>query len=424
MGKTIVEKIFSNHAGKSLRAEEISVCKVDFCFSQDGTSSLVIDAFKKLKKKFLFSSKKFSLFIDHNAPSPNIGVSFVHQKMRDFASFWKCRIYEPGEGISHQIIIEEGLAPPGSLILGADSHTLTCGVLGACGVPVGSTDLAVALLYGKNWFRVPKTIKIILKGSLPFGVFSKDLALEIVRRVTPQGATYKAVEYEGEAVKALSLDARATLTNMAVEIGAKTAVIAPDKKVFNYLRSIGKKKYRPLYPDKDALYEDTYEIDVKKIPPLVAKPHSPDNVASVEELNSLRINQAFIGTCTNGRLEDLEITASILKGRRVHKEVRLLIAPASRRILQQALKKGLLKVFVEAGAIVLPPGCGPCVGTHQGVPADKEVVLSTANRNFKGRMGNPKAFIYLASPATVAASSITGKITDPRKFLKKKESTI
>ncbi|HEC69820.1 MAG TPA: 3-isopropylmalate dehydratase large subunit [Candidatus Omnitrophica bacterium] len=421
MGKTIIEKIFSNHAGKSLKAEDVAICKVDFCFSQDGTSSLVISAFKKFRQPLLLYPKKYSMFIDHNAPSPNLGVSLVHQKMREFCSQWGCKVYQPSEGISHQIIIEEGIATPGSLILGADSHTPTCGILGGCGIPVGSTDLAVALIYGKNWFKVPPTIKIILKGRLPLGVFSKDVALYIIKTLTSKGATYKAIEYEGPLINSLSLDARATLTNMATEMGAKTALIKPDQKVFNYLKSIGKKKFKPVYSDKQAKYEKVYEFNLSKISPLVAQPHSVDIVTEAENLKSVKIQQAFIGTCTNGRLEDLKISALILKGRKVYKDVKLLIAPASRRILEKAYKLGLIRVFIEAGAIILPPGCGPCVGTHQGVPADGEVVISTANRNFKGRMGNPNSFIYLASPAVVSASAITGRITDPRKFLKGKE---
>ncbi len=416
MGKTIVEKVFSSHAGKKVKAGDVCVCKVDFCFSQDGTSSLVLDSLEKFNKKVKYP-KRYAMFIDHNAPSPNLGVSKVHSRMRKFCKKFNVSLFDVNCGISHQLVIEEGFAYPGSLILGADSHTSTCGALGAIGLGVGSTDLAVTLVTGKNWFRVPSTYKIVIKGKLPKGIFSKDIILHIIGSLTSNGATYKALEYCGEVIDNLSLDARFTITNMSVEMGAKCGVISPDKKVLSYLKKIGIKKIKPVYPDKDCKYEKVIEFDVSKISPCVAKPHEVDNVAFIEEVEGITVNQAYLGTCTNGRLEDLEIAAKILKGRKVSKDVKLLVAPASYRIYREALKKGIIGVLIEAGAIILPVGCGPCVGTHQGVPADGEVVISTANRNFKGRMGNPKSLIYLASPATVVASSIKGKITDPRKFL-------
>ncbi|MFC1514521.1 aconitase/3-isopropylmalate dehydratase large subunit family protein [Candidatus Omnitrophota bacterium] len=418
MGSTLAEKILSQHSQGPLAAGEVGVCDVDFCFSQDGTTSLVIDSFKQFKKTRIRRLKDYAMFIDHSAPSPSLGVSRIHQQMRAFSTATASRLYDVGCGISHQVVLEEGIVRPGRLILGADSHTATGGIFGALCMAVGSTDLAVALIYKKNWFKVPYTIKIVLNGSLKPGVFSKDIALEIIRKFTANGATYKAIEFSGEAIDALSLDARATLTNMSIEFGAKTALIAPDKKVFAYLKKIKAKGYTPVYPDTNAVYEDVVEIDVSRIPPMVAKPHSVDSGVTVDELKGMKFEQGFIGTCTNGRLEDLEIAARILKGRKIDRETKLFIAPASKPVWEQALRKGLVKVFIDSGAIVLPAGCGPCVGTHQGVPADGEISLSTANRNFKGRMGNPKAFIYLASPATVAASCLTGKVTDPRKFCK------
>ncbi len=418
MGQTIVEKILSKHADKKVHAGETCICNVDLSFSQDGTTSLVIDSFNEFKNPSLKHPKKYSMFIDHNAPPANQGVAKVHQLMENFTKTHKNIFYGCEHGISHQMVLEEGFVLPGKLILGADSHTGTGGILGGCCIAVGSTDLAVAIIYGKNWFKVPPTVKVVLNGKLSKGVYSKDIALDLVRRFTAKGATYKAIEYQGEVIENLSLDARATLTNMTIEFGSKTAIIAPDRKVFDYLDKVTDKKYTPVYPDKDAEYEDIVEIDVSKIKPMVAKPHSVDKGVTLNKLKGLKINQGYIGTCTNGRLEDLRIAASILKGNKVHKSNKLLIAPASRRIMQACLEEGLIKIFLDAGAIVLPAGCGPCVGTHQGVPADGEVVLSTANRNFKGRMGNPKAYIYLASPATVAASCLHGKITDPRKYIK------
>ncbi|OPX29711.1 MAG: 3-isopropylmalate dehydratase large subunit [Candidatus Omnitrophica bacterium 4484_171] len=416
MAKTIVEKILSSHAGKPLYAGDVGICRVDSCFSQDGTSSLVLDALAKFKNNIVIS-KRYAMFIDHSSPSPNLGVSKVHSRMRDFSRDNRSILYDIGCGISHQLVVEEGIAYPGRLILGADSHTSTAGALGCAAFGVGSTDLAVTLVTGKNWFKVPGTYKIIIKGKIPHGVFSKDIILYIIDKLGSNGATYKAVEFEGEVVRALSMEARFTITNMTIEFGAKCGIIAPDSKVVRFLKGSGVKKYNSVYPDKGAEYEKVLEFDISRISPYVAKPHTVDNGVPVEELADTVINQAYLGTCTNGRIEDLEIAAAVLKGKKVNRNVRLLVAPASRKIYNTALKRGIISVLVDSGAIILPPGCGPCVGTHQGVPADGEVVISTANRNFKGRMGNPKAFIYLASPATVAASALTGKITDPRRYI-------
>ncbi|MDD5194493.1 MAG: 3-isopropylmalate dehydratase large subunit [Candidatus Omnitrophica bacterium] len=417
MGKTIIEKILSSHSAKPLAAGDVGICFVDFCFSQDGTSSLVLDGLAKLANS-IKDPRKYAMFIDHSSPSPSMGVSGVHSRMRFASKTNRSKLFDVGCGISHQLVIEEGIAYPGRLILGADSHTSTVGALSAAAFGVGSTDLAITLATGKNWFKVPQTYKIIIKGKIPKGVFSKDIALYIIHKLSANGATYKSVEFYGEVIDQLSLDARLTITNMTIEFGAKCGIIPADKKVFSYLSSIGVKKYKPVYSDNSAKFEKTIEFDVSKLTPYVAKPHAVDNGAPAQELKDIRIQEAFLGTCTNGRMEDLEIAAKILRNRKVSPEVKLLVAPASNSIWRKALQKGLLRIIMEAGGIILPAGCGPCVGTHQGVPADNEVVISTANRNFKGRMGNPNSFIYLASPATVAASAITGNITDPRKFMK------
>lgn len=416
MAQTIAEKIFSNHAKKSLQAGDVSVCEVDFCFSQDGTSSLVLDSLRKSKRSIL-KPKKYAMFIDHSSPSPNLGVSQVHSSMRKFQQRNKNLLYDVGCGISHQLIIEEGFAAPGKLILGADSHTSTAGALGALAMGVGSTDLAVTLSTGKNWFKVPQTYKIIIKGKIPFGVYSKDIILYTIHKLGSNGATYKSVEFSGEVIDELSMDARFTITNMTIEFGAKCGLMNVDKKCENYLKKIGVNKYKKNFPDKNCNYEKIIEIDVTKLSPYLACPHNVDNGAPVEKMEGTEIDQAFLGTCTNGRIEDLKVAAEMLAGNKVHPGVKFLVAPASRNIFQEALKKGYIRKFSEAGGIVLPVGCGPCVGTHQGVLADGEVAISTANRNFKGRMGNPKAFIYLGSPATVVASAIAGKICDPRKIL-------
>jgi len=394
----------------------VGICKIDFCFSQDGTTSLVLEAIAKSKGRLL-KPKGYAMFIDHSSPSPNLGVSRIHSGMRQFSKKNKNLLFDVGCGISHQLVIEEGFAYPGALILGADSHTSTAGVLGAAAFGVGSTDLAVAITTGKNWFKVPQTQKIIIKGKLPKGVYSKDIILHIINTLGANGATYKSVEFSGEVIERLSLDARFTIANMTIEFGAKCGLIAPDEKVLSFLKKRGLKKYKSVYPDKNCIYEKEIEFDISKLSPQVAKPHTVDNGTSIEEVEGLKINQAFLGTCTNGRLEDLEIGAKIIRGKKVDKDTKLLVAPASREIFLAALRKGIIKTFIEAGTIILPVGCGPCVGTHQGVPADKEITISTANRNFKGRMGNTESFIYLASPATVVASAIKGKVTDPRRYL-------
>lgn len=417
MGKTTAEKILSNHSSSDLKAGDFAVCRVDFCFGQDGTSGIIIDRIKELGVEKIFDKRKFCMVIDHNAPSPTLGASGVQKKMRDFASSQDTYLYDIGCGICHQIIPEKGHILPGSLILGADSHTCTYGALGALSTGVGSTDLAVALATGKNWFKVPETVKIILKGKLPKGVFAKDIILHIAGDLTANGATYQAIEFYGPAVSALSMDGRFTICNMVVELGAKCGFMPVDKKTVDYLSKRTRKRYKVYAADSDSRYVNVKEYDVSKIEPSVAKPHTVDNYATVSQLKGTAIQEAFIGTCTNGRLEDLEIAARIFRGRKVKQGVRALITPASAEIYSQALSKGFIETFIEAGAVVLNPGCGPCVGTHQGVPADGEAVISTANRNFKGRMGNPKAFIYLASPATVSASAIEGKIADPRKYL-------
>jgi len=417
-GKTITEKIFSGHCNKDVTPGDIAICNIDFCFGQDGTSSLIIDAFKRLGAKKIFDKNRFCMVIDHSSPSPNIGVSEVHKRMRHFAKQNSAKIFDVGSGVCHQVIPESGLVAPGDLIIGADSHTCTYGAIGAFSTGMGSTDLAVALASGKNWFKIPETVKIILKGRPKKGVYSKDVILYIIGELGADYCTYKAVEFSGEYIKRLSMDARFTISNMAIEMGAKAGIMEPDEKTVKYLRPAVRKKILKLKSDKDARYSEILEYDVSKIKAQVARPHTVDNVVDADKLKDTKIDEAFLGTCTNGRLEDLKIAASILKNRRVHRYVKMIVAPASRVVFQEAMEEGIIQEFIKAGACVVSPGCGPCVGTHDGVPSKGEVVISSANRNFKGRMGNPEAFIYLASPATVAASGIEGRITDPKKYLK------
>lgn len=417
MGQAIAEKILSAHAGKEVKAGDVVICEVDFCFGQDGTSGLIIDSFYELGQKTIFDPSRFSMVVDHSAPSPNQDVSAVHQKMRGFSAAMGNEIYDVGSGVCHVIIPEYGRVVPGDLVIGADSHTTTYGALNAMAVGVGSTDVAIVLASGKNWFRVPETIRMVINGKLPKGVYSKDIILSIIGKTKADGCTYNSVEFSGNTIAQLSLEARFTITNMAVEMGAKCGLMEADWKVLEWVKKNSKRRPRPFSADQDAQYKDIQEYDISRLEPQVSRPHSVDNVCSVGELERQHIDEAFLGTCTNGRLEDLEIAAGIIKGKKVHPEVKFIVCPGSRDIMLEAARKGILYSFLESGAVILPPGCGPCVGTHGGIPADREKVISTANRNFKGRMGNSCAEIFLASPATVAASAIEGEITDPRKYL-------
>ncbi len=417
MGKTIAEKIFSAHAGKDVKAGDLIIAKIDALMGQDGTSPLAIKVFEELGGKKVVNAEKVLLVMDHSVPPPNEGVANLHKLMKEFAEKYGTQLTEFGEGVCHQVFMERGLATPGSLIIGADSHTCTYGVLNCFSTGVGSSELAAAMYTGKLWFKVPSTVKIILNGKLQKGVVSKDVILFLAGYFKADGLTYKAIEFDGEIIKALSIDGRATITNMVVEMGAKAGIMPFDEKTKEFFNSIGYPQEKSIEADPDAEYEAIYEFDLSNLEPQVALPHTVDNVFPISQIDKIKIHQAFIGTCTNGRLEDLRLAASILKGRKVSKDVKMIITPASKKIFIQAMKEGLIDIFLEAGAVVTNPGCGPCVGTHQGIPADGENIISTANRNFKGRMGNNKAFIHLASPLTVAASAIRGEITDPREFL-------
>jgi 3-isopropylmalate/(R)-2-methylmalate dehydratase large subunit len=357
------------------------------------------------------------LFIDHAAPSPNANLSNDHIFLRDFARESGCVISDAGEGVCHQIV-QEAYARPGDVVVGADSHTVTAGGLGAFATGMGSSDVAVAFGLGENWFRVPESFKIEVTGDFQRGVGAKDLILHLIGKIGADGATYKSLEFHGNAIKKMSMSGRFTIANMAVEAGAKVGLFESDETTKEFLKSEGRgKDYKALAADADASYEKMIRISAGQLEPTVAKPHTVDNTALAKDLKGVKIQQVVIGTCTNGRMEDLEIAASILKGKKPSPGVRLIIAPASKRILLEAIDAGLMKTFAEAGAIILPPGCGPCMGLHQGALGDGESCLSTANRNFEGRMGNPKSFIYLGSPATAAATALKGEITDPREVM-------
>lgn len=415
-GKTIAEKIFSAHSGTDAHAGDIVIADVDFVMGQDGTSPLAIKALERMGVDGVFDPKKVAVVMDHSSPSPLEGVSALHTIMRDFGKRTGVKVYDVGCGVCHQLIPENGHVIPGDLMVGCDSHTCTYGALNVFSTGVGSTDGAAAMAAGKLWFKVPETIKVTLTGELPEGVFSKDMILLVAGELGADGATYKAIEFGGPAIEALSVDARMTMSNMAIEVGAKAGLMRADAKTLAWFEGRGDRTPAPVDPDDDAVYCAEYTWDVSELTPQIAKPHSVDNVSPIAEVAGTPIQQGFLGTCTNGRLEDLAVAAFILGGRKVHEDVRFIVAPASKQIYLDAIAAGYISTLVEAGAAVVTPGCGPCVGTHNGVPSDGENVISTANRNFRGRMGNSNAFVFLGSPATVAASVIEGVITDPRKY--------
>jgi 3-isopropylmalate/(R)-2-methylmalate dehydratase large subunit len=417
VGKTIAEKILSNHSGKDARAGDIVIADLDFMIGQDGTSGVAIDSFRQMNAKKVFDPSKIAIIIDHSSPSPNEGVSAIHKKIREFSKEQGIKLYDIGCGVCHQLTPEQGHVVPGDLVIGADSHTCTYGAINVFSTGIGSTDLAAGMISGKLWFKVPETIRVIFQGKLPKGTYSKDLILNLIGKIGADGATYLALEICGAAIDEMSIDARFTISNMAIECGAKAGLMPADRKVLDWVKQHSKKKPSPQAADADAIYKQTIEIDVSKLEPQIAKPHTVDNVVPIKEVLGTPLQQGYIGTCTNGRLEDFEVAAKILKGKKVSKESRLIVAPSSKDILLDMIKDGTYQTLIEAGAVAVTPGCGPCVGTHNGVPSDGENVISTANRNFKGRMGNPNAFIWLASPATVAASMIEGKIADPRGYL-------
>lgn len=417
MGKTIAEKILSKHSRQDARAGDIVIADIDFCMSQDGTSGIAIDVFNKMGIARVFDPSKIAMIIDHSAPSPNEGVSAIHKKIREFTRAQRITLYDIGCGVCHQLLPEQGHVTAGDLVIGADSHTCTYGAINAFSTGVGSTDFAAVMASGKLWFKVPQSVKYEFKKKLPKGSFSKDLILYLIGKISADGATYLSAEFTGDAIDNLSVDERFTISNMAIEFGAKAGIMRADRKVMDWLKKHSKKVADPVEADKDAKYLNVLDVNASKIGPQVAKPHQVDNVSPVEEVEGIAIQQGFIGTCTNGRVNDFEAALKILKGKKVRNGTRLILAPASKDIMLELIKKGIYQSLVEAGGTFVTPGCGPCVGTHNGVPSDGENVISTANRNFKGRMGNPNAFIYLASPATVAASVLEGKITDPRKYI-------
>jgi 3-isopropylmalate/(R)-2-methylmalate dehydratase large subunit len=410
MGQTIAEKIVSHHAGRQVMANEIAIVAIDGAMATDATAPLAIKAFREMGGVRLWDPSRVVLVIDHAAPAPNEQVSNLHALMRAFGREMGCVLYDVGEGICHQLMVEYDHVRPGQIILGADSHTPTYGALGAFAMGVGSTDLAAAWLTGKTWLKTPASIKIVLDGTLRTGVSAKDLVLFLVRQIGADGARYQAVEFTGSAIRSLSLASRMTLANMTAEMGALTAFVDLQGLDLPY-------RFDPIHPDPDAVYSVVYSFNVDHLLPQVAIPHAPSNVVPIDEVAGTPIQMAFIGSCTNSRLEDLRAAAAVLQGRKLAPGVRLIIAPASRQVFMMALQDGTIATLTESGATFITAGCGPCVGTHQGIPGNGENVITSTNRNFRGRMGNPHASIYLASPAVVAASALRGVITDPADVL-------
>ncbi len=419
---TITEKILASHCGKKeVSAGEFILADVDIALGNDITAPLAIEEIKKMGKETLAYRDKVVLVCDHFTPNKDKESANQCLKVKNFAQKYNVKnFFELGcGGIEHALLPEEGFIMPGQLIIGADSHTCSYGALGAFATGVGSTDLAFAMMSGKIWLKVPESMKFIYHGKLNDWITSKDLILYTIGDIGVDGADYKAMEFTGEAIRGLSVDARLTMCNMAIEAGGKSGIVAPDKITLEYIKNfkVSKEKIRIFESDKNAKYSDVKEYDVSKIEPQVAFPHLPSNTKGVSEAAGVNIDQVVIGSCTNGRLEDLRIAAKILKGKKVHKNTRTIIIPATQKIYLQALKEGLMEIFINAGAVVSPPTCGPCIGGHMGVLAKGEKCVATTNRNFVGRMGDKESEVYLASPAVAAASAIKGKIIHPKEVM-------
>jgi len=415
---TITEKILARASGrKEVSPGEIVEAKIDVAMAHDLTAPLTVESFRKMGAKRVWDPRKIVILFDHQIPASSIDAAMNHQLLREFAKEQKIvNFYDMFEGVCHAVLPEKGFAQPGRLIVGADSHSVTYGAFGCFSTGIGSTDMAAVFATGKLWFKVPESMLIKASGKLKLPVMSKDLILHVIGDVEMDGATYRAVEFKGETFSAMSMDSRMTVCNMVVEMGGKNGVIEADGVTAKYLRERGVKSIKPVRSDPEAEYVETREYDAGALEPQVACPHSVDNVKSVREVEGVEVDQAFIGTCTNGRLEDLEIAAKILKGKKVNRNVRLIVVPATAEVYRKALERGLFKIFVESGALVESPGCGACMGCHIGVIGPGEVSISASNRNFRGRQGSPESEVYLASPATVAASAVRGKITDPREM--------
>jgi len=417
MYQTIAEKIISSHCGRAVYAGETVVAAIDLAMATDGSGPLAIELFHQMKKGNLRDPAKIIMVLDHYVPCPNDNVARLHDTMRRFCRDAHCTLFDSGEGIGHQLLPEKGYIVPGAIVVGADSHAGTYGALNALGTGIGSSDLAAVMTTGKLWFKVPASIKVELTGRLAEQVTAKDLALYMVGRLGSSGANYKSLEFCGPPLLSFDMDDRLTICNMMVETGAKCTIMPFDQITDKYLARNRSKGFNPIAADQDAVYEEIIQIDLNRVAPQIAAPHQVDNVHAITELRGTPIDMVVIGTCTNGRLKDLQQAADLFDQHPKAPNVELLVVPASRQIYSQAAGLGLLEIFSRQGAMVLPPGCGPCCGSSAGIPGDNKNILSTANRNFLGRMGNVNSDIYLGSPLAAAAAAITGKITDPRRMI-------
>lgn len=420
MGMTITEKILADHCGKKyVEPGEIVEASIDLALANDVTAPLSIEEFERLGAEKVFDPEKIVFVLDHFTPNKDIMAAENCKRIREFSKRMGIRyLFDGGScGIEHALIPEEGLVLPGDLVIGADSHTCTYGALGAFATGVGSTDLTYGMVAGKLWFKVPETIKFICYGKWNRWVTGKDLILYIIGKIGVDGATYCSMEFSGEAIISLSMDSRFTVANMSIEAGAKNGIFEVDEVTLNYVKDRIKRGFKIFVSDKEANYKEIHEIDVSAIGLLVASPPLPSNVKKVEELSNVDIDQVVIGSCTNGRIEDLRIAAEILKGKKVAEGLRCIIIPATPKIYLQALKLGYIEIFLEAGCVISPPTCGPCLGGHMGILAKGERALATTNRNFVGRMGHPESEVYLSGPAVAAASAIKGRIAHPEEVL-------
>ena len=418
-GNTLAEKIIGSHTAKGeVSAGEVVIVKVDYTFSHDAAGPLLINQIQKLKAGSLEQDKDRTIFfIDHAVPSPTKELSNDQAKVRNYSLSNGMVLSDAGNGICHQVMVED-YSSPGDLIVGTDSHTCTSGGLGAFATGMGATDIAVAMKLRKTWLRVPESLRVRVEGTLGRGVFAKDLILKTLSLLGTDGATYKSIEFEGPAIDDLDVYGRLTLTNMAVEAGAKTGIIASDEKTRHYLMEFDREQdWTPLAADDDAIYESEIELNAADLEPQVALPSSPDNVKPISDVKDIKVNEVFIGSCTNTRIEDMRTVARIFRDRKKAAGLKLIVTPSSQKVYLRCVKEGIVETLIGAGAIVTPAGCGVCFGALGGIPADGDVIFSSSNRNFPGRTGNPKADTYLGSPATAAATAINGVITDPREFL-------
>lgn len=416
MGMTMTQKILAAHCGQeSVESGELVMVNLDRVLGNDITSPVAIKEFKRLGAEAVYDKEKVTMVMDHFAPNKDIKAAEQCKMCRDFCEEKEIvNFFDVGEmGIEHALLPEKGLVVAGDVVIGADSHTCTYGALGAFSTGVGSTDMACGMAIGKAWFKVPAAIRFNLKGKLGPNVSGKDVILHIIGKIGVDGALYKSMEFTGEGVSALSMSDRLCIANMAIEAGAKNGIFEVDDQTLAYIKEHSNKEPVVYKADADADYEQTFDIDLAEIKPTVSFPHLPENAKTFDEIGDVAIDQVVIGSCTNGRLEDMEIAANILKGRKVAKNVRAIIIPATQKVYLEALEKGYLKIFVESGAVVSTPTCGPCLGGHMGILAKGERAVATTNRNFVGRMGHPESEVYLASPAVAAASAVTGKLTDP-----------